>query len=38
MIMITIIEGVVIIGAGGDLATLSYLVGLSLGKENRNTL
>lgn len=38
MTMITIMEAVAIIGAGGGIAVLSYLVGLNQGKKKRKTI
>lgn len=38
MTMITIMEAVAIIGAGGGVALLSYLVGLNQGRKKTNTL
>lgn len=38
MTMLTIIEAVTIIGAGGGIATASYLIGLNQGKKKMNNL
>jgi len=38
MTMLTIMEAVAIIGAGGGIATLCYLIGLNLGKKESNNL
>jgi len=38
MTMLTIMEAVVIIGAGGSIATVSYLIGLNQGKRKSNNL
>lgn len=38
MTMLTIMEAVAIIGAGGGIATVSYLIGLNQGKRKLNNL
>ena len=38
MTMLTVIETVAIIGAGGGIATTSYLIGLNQGKRKMSIL